>query len=295
MGEVIRRTGSVTDILSDTRETYTEGVAKGGEIKDIVVEEIGPIVTMADAVEADLKQAKADAEPREAALRVANDTADLDLGKIYDDTWNQLGRPAYDRALALVWPGGIGYYADGSTEEQPDRMELLAQLYERGFIARLSAADAQTYADRVRTSAIPLKAALDAARMPTAKVALFERLRTAVARSAQFELVSLKRTLKNKGYSEAVIHSIIPDRPAPPPKKNGGTGPTGPNGGTGATGATGATGGATGATGGASGPTGPSAGGTSGATGATGASGPSGPSAGATGGAGPTGATGGTQ
>jgi hypothetical protein len=51
LGEVIRRTASVDDILQDLHPTSTLGMAKGGDIPAIVDMEIGPIVTMADTVE----------------------------------------------------------------------------------------------------------------------------------------------------------------------------------------------------------------------------------------------------
>src|SRR5262249_34224236 len=135
------------------------------------------------------------------------------------DLWNDLGRPGHDRALSLIFPGGVSYYADGDTEGQPDRMELLSQLLERGMHPKLTKAQANGAAKKVRDAAVSLRAVVDDGRMAIAKVELFRRIRTATGRAAQFELVSLKRSLKNAGYTEAEIHSIIPDRSSPAPKK----------------------------------------------------------------------------
>lgn len=84
------------------------------------------MAVMIDTVEADLADATKTAAPAISAINAENERADDLLGRVYDELWNDLGRPAYDRALTLIFPGGISYYADGDTEGQPDRMELLA-------------------------------------------------------------------------------------------------------------------------------------------------------------------------
>jgi hypothetical protein len=63
------------------------------------------------------------------------------------------------------------------------------------------------------TTAAPLAA--DAARTPRIRQWLFERVRTAVARAAQIELINLKRHYKSMGHTDPEIHSVIPDRPQP--------------------------------------------------------------------------------
>jgi hypothetical protein len=40
-----------------------------------------------------------------------------------------------------------------------------------------------------------------------------QRAKTAVAQSARMQLAQLKRIYKAEGFSEADIHSVIPDRP----------------------------------------------------------------------------------
>jgi len=211
MGRLVRKLAAAETIFSDVGTTMTNAVAKGGEIQAIVEAELKPTATMIETVEADLAAAKKIFVPLDAALVEENKRADGLLGCVYDDLWNELGRPGHDRWLAMLFPGGIGYYADGDVETQPDRMELLAQLLERGVHPKLPQAVAQSAADRVRAGAVSLAAAVEAVRSPEAKVELFERIRLATARVAQFELAGLKRTLISKGYSEKQIHELIPD------------------------------------------------------------------------------------
>jgi hypothetical protein len=93
-------------------------------------------------------------------------------------------------------------------------MELLAKLYERKLHPKLTEAQCVAYAKRVREAATALQADVEAAKTPTANVALLERVRTALGRVAQYELSNLKRAFKIDGMSETQIHEIIPDRPA---------------------------------------------------------------------------------
>lgn len=117
--------------------------------------------------------------------------------------------------LSLLFPGGVGYYADGEDDEQPDRMDLLAELLEAGVHPRLDRAVAGERAKAVRGESALLRAAHDASRGPRLRLRLLDRVRTALGRSAQMELAHTKRRFRAEGYSEAEIHDVIPDRPRP--------------------------------------------------------------------------------
>ncbi|MCC6522215.1 MAG: hypothetical protein IT373_06110 [Polyangiaceae bacterium] len=220
MGDVIRPSAAVDLIFKDARDALTAAIAKGGTVKDRAEQGLAPVVAMVAATEAELLAARETLAPLAAAVAAENDRADASINRIYDDTWNDVGRPANDRYLALMYPGGAGYYTDGDTPGQGTRMELLAKLYDRKLHPKLTAEQAQAYAARIREAATALKADIDAAATPAANVALLERVRTALGRIAQFELANLKRSFKNDGMNEAAIHAIIPDRPvAKKPKK----------------------------------------------------------------------------
>lgn len=213
MGDVIRSSAAVGDIFTDVRITYDESNARGGSIKERAEVGIGPVIAMIDATEQELQTARTQLSPLLANLRAENDRADALLNRVYDETWNDVGRPANDRYLALMWPGGAGYYTDGDTAGQPARMELLAKLYDRALHPKLTKDQSAAYAERIREAAAALKEDVNAAAGPSANVALLERVRTALGRVAQFELANLKRMFKIDGMTEAQIHSIIPDRP----------------------------------------------------------------------------------
>jgi len=217
MGDVIRSTAAVDHIFEDVETTHNEATAKGGAIQERAEQHLGPVIAMIKATEDELKVARQVLAPLASAAKAENDSADALLNRLYDETWNDVGRPANDRYLTLMYPGGAAYYTDGDTAGQPVRMELLARLYERQLHPKLTKDQCLAYAGRIRVAADALKHDIDAAAGPASQVALLERVRTALGRAAQFELASLKRSFKNDGMTEAQIHAIIPDRP--PAKK----------------------------------------------------------------------------
>ncbi len=213
MGDVIRSSAAREEIFKDGRTSLTNARARGGGLQERAEIGLGPAMALVEATEQELATAAAELATLKAALAAENDRADALLDRTYDDTWNDIGRPANDRFLTLMYPGGAGYYTDGDLPGQPTRMELLAKLYEKSIHPKLTSVQAQQYAQRIRHAAADLKADIDAAAAPTANVMLLERTLTAMARVVQFELANLKRLYKIDGLSEAEIHVIIPDRP----------------------------------------------------------------------------------
>lgn len=235
MGEVIRKDASANDIVSDVQTTFEKANARGGAWKELAEQRLGPVITLYQGVEAQLVQARQEAAPLVAQVGAENERADDVIGKVSDDIWNAVGRPASDPALSILFPGGITYYADGDVEGQPDRMAVLAQLLVSNIHPKLDAAKAQAAADEVTTAATALRDVVDAARIPTARIGVLERVRAAVARSAAIELANLKRLYKAASFTETDIHAVIPDRarakkapaaPAPSPSPAQGPGAT---------------------------------------------------------------------
>ena len=213
MGDVIRGSAAREEIFKDGRTSLTNARARGGNRQERAEVSLGPAIALVDVTEQELKTGSGELAILKAALAAENDRADAVLDRTYDDTWNDIGRPANDRFLTLMYPGGAGYYTDGDLPGQPIRMELLAKFYEEGIHPKLTSTQSQAYAQRIRAAAADLKADIDAAAAPTANVMLLERTLTALARVVQFELANLKRMYKIDGLSEAEIHEIIPDRP----------------------------------------------------------------------------------
>lgn len=216
MGEVISKRASRATIMEDVKTTRAGAAAKaaGTEASPWAVagNRLDGVITLYDTTRAKADAARAALTPLAANLTTANDAADDVVRSIGDTIWNELGRPANDPVFELLFPGGTGFYADASLEDQPHLMLLLAELLESNLSPRLTP-NIGPKVTAIREAAAKLEAAVEAARKPRATAKLYDRMLTAVARSGQIELARLKRFWKSEGLSEADIHSVIPDRP----------------------------------------------------------------------------------
>ncbi|MFT3765549.1 MAG: hypothetical protein QM820_08550 [Minicystis sp.] len=219
MPEVIRRTAAAADIVADVGESYLKAVAKQGKWQILAEEHLGPTVKLVETVAVQLADAQKTALPLVLALQAADEHADRVVGKVSDDVWNAVGRPRSDPALDILFPGGNAFYVDGDVAEQPDRMDLLVELLKAGVHPTLPPAVAQSAANTIQAEGDTLRQAVKAAQGPRTKVTLLERVNQAVARSAALKLAGFKRVLKAAGFSEAEIHTVIPDRGKPAPAK----------------------------------------------------------------------------
>jgi hypothetical protein len=219
MGEVIRKDAAADDIAADGNRTLTLATAKGGAWKQLAEERLGPAVLLFNKVVKDLNQAEATLAPLQAAVAAYDNEADDFLGAKSDEMWNLVGRPAFDAAYSLAWPGGASTYADGPDDEQPERMELLAEVLTANLHPKIDAAWSSALAAEVRSRAATYRSLLDAARPVRAKVSLLKKMKGIVARSVQMELSRLKRRYLAEGFQEAEIHQVIPDRSRSKPAK----------------------------------------------------------------------------
>jgi hypothetical protein len=215
---MIAQNAAAKEIFKDVRTAASEGAAQSEAVAAITAKELAPVVLVIDELEAGITSAEKAAAPFVSATNATYASACAAVRMVHDITWNYIGRPASDGKFALLFPGGADHYIDGEAEKLPDRMELLAQLFEKNLHPKLSAAQNQEAAGKLRDAAKAYQDALDAARIPVAKLVLLERTRTTMGRSAHATLANYKRLLKVAGLTEAQIHAIIPNRPRAPKK-----------------------------------------------------------------------------
>jgi hypothetical protein len=211
MGEVIRKDASPDEIIADVRATLHAATGRGSTWRELAEQRLVPVLTLFDGVESQRAAAHAEAEPLLARLDVEHARADEVVSKVMDDVWNAVGRPAADTALSILSPAGVAYYGDGDVLEVSERLEVLAQLLGSGIHPKLSLDKAQVAAGEVKAAATALRSTIEASRVPLTRLMVIERIRAAVARSAQLELAHLKRLYKAAGLSEADIHTVIPE------------------------------------------------------------------------------------
>lgn len=213
MGEVIRKQAAVKDIVSDAKDTLVEARSRGGIWKDLAEARLASPLALYDSVQEQRKQSELAVKPLAAAVRAKNDEADDTIKRHYDEVWNEVGRPQNDAALTVIFPEGGSTYTDGSTEEQPDRMEVLMQLIAAGIHPKLSKVTAERIVKELEVEKNDLEAKVDALRKPAARLRILERVETSLGRVLHTELTRLKKAYKAEGFSEADIHQVIPDRP----------------------------------------------------------------------------------
>ena len=214
MGEVIRRNAAIGDIINDVRTTLTNARARDEEWSAPAEGQLAAVLSLLDGLATEHQAAEAQATSLKARLKAADNQADDLLGRVHDDIWNLVGRPGagYDPYLAVLFPSGASYYAQGDTDEQPARMHLLAELLVSAAHPKIPAAEGEKFAGEIRDGAATLEKVVEELRLPLARLQGLEKMRTAVVRAAQIQLAALKRLYKAKGMSEADIHQVIPDR-----------------------------------------------------------------------------------
>lgn len=220
MGQVIRKDAAAQDIITDANKALTNATARGGRWKTLAESRLAPACAWFANIEAQRIAAEQTLAPLTATVATLNVQADKKIGASYDSIWNEVGRPRSDAALTVMFPDGVATYAQGDTAEQPDRMRVLVTLLGSGIHPRLSTTTANACAADLSAEADGLETAVSAHRKAAAKVKVLLRVQTALAKVVHAELINLKRLYKTEGFSEAEIHTVIPDRPSKTTKQD---------------------------------------------------------------------------
>lgn len=212
MGQVIRKDGAVDDIIADAKQTKLNAEARGGSWKTLAEQRLGPLLLVLADTETKIATAKETKAPAEALLAANVDIASKHVGKVSDDLWNALGRPASDPYMSLVFPGGIGWYTPGDPSTMPARMGLLASLLRTLHHPLLDPAFTAETADKLEATKQVLQLKIAPVMQLRLELDMLDHVRTTLARVAQMELAALKRLYKGYGMREAEIHEVIPAR-----------------------------------------------------------------------------------
>jgi hypothetical protein len=199
MGDVAIRDGTEAAILAEARAALAAFAAKGGAWRRAAEEKLAPLLSLLAGVLSELAKARGAEAPAAAAVAAASEQAAACIERVYEALRDALGRPSFDAAMAILFPGGTGFYTAGSADEKPARMELLAQLLEAGVHPKVPLEAARALAKETRGAGRALREAVDAARIPTARVKLLEEAVLVAAAGAQAELIALGELLEAKG------------------------------------------------------------------------------------------------
>ena len=213
MGQVISSKAAADDIFADIKTTQVNAAARGGKWQELSDQRLTPVSAVVGNLLLRIAAAENDLLPLRAAVDAQDIHSDKFIGQLSDEIWNDIGRPAYDPTYDCVFPGGIAYYTGGADEEQPDRMDLLADLLEMNLISKLDPAKVTDMVQRLRAETETYRQTIAAFAKPSKRLQQTQRAKTAVAQCARMELAHLKRLYKAAGFSEADIHTVIPDHP----------------------------------------------------------------------------------
>ena len=202
MRDVAIRDGTEAAILAEARAALAACAARGGAWKRAAEDRLAPVLSLLAGILAELAKARGAEAPTAAAVTAASERAAASIERVFGALKGAPGRPSFDAAMAILFPGGTGFYTGGMPDEQPDRMELLAQLLEAGVHPKVPIEAARSLAKEARGAAQALREAVDAARIPRARVRLLEEAVLVAAKSAQAELVALGRLVEAGGISE---------------------------------------------------------------------------------------------
>ncbi len=186
MGEVIANKAAADDIFADVVTTHARAVARGGKWQQIAEERLGTVLGVINNLQSRLSAADTAILPLRAAVDAQDKHADQFIGKLSDDIWNAIGRPAFDPTYDVVFPGGIAQYTTGANEEQPDRMDLLANLLEMNLISKLDPATLTDMVKRVRDESAAYRKVVDSFAQPRIELQQLQRAKTAIVYGAEF-------------------------------------------------------------------------------------------------------------
>jgi hypothetical protein len=216
MGHVISKNGAIRDILTDLALTYFRCQERGGVWAAQGTAFLEPVTVLADRSTTDLdrdeKARSRGFSRRDLALTKGADA----VARVYDELYNDLGRPQSDAYLAILIPGGADCIRDEKIQDRAELMDAIANTLETIGHPLLAADRTKAAAATIRAEAAQVREAVTAANKLEAAVRLDELVRKALAQVAQAKLVGLKLSVRALGVGEAQIHEVIPDRKRSP-------------------------------------------------------------------------------
>jgi hypothetical protein len=213
MGRIIANNAGIEDMLDDVAITLVRCRKRGGVWETQGTTFLGDVVVLADRSSTELDQSDKERTNLVSARDVALSTAHRVVGRVYDDLWNDLERPAVDPFLAILFPGGADCVDEEKIADRADTMDAIATTLATVGHPRLPKERTTAAAETIRAEAARLRAAVATANQAVAVWTVHRKVRRALGLVGQAQLSSLKLALRSLRFREAQIHEVIPDRP----------------------------------------------------------------------------------
>lgn len=200
-------------LLGELEDALVSCRNEGDVVQRVAEERLSALIALLSVTAGELQKAKDAAAPLALRLQEIQRGIGERVNELYKDIQQAMGNPAIDVASALLFPGGTGFYTEGSPGEQSDRIELLAQLLEAGMLSKLPAEGKKHFGGKAREISKEILQDAEALRIPRARVALLERSLGVVIKSARLEIGNLKKRLSAEGIAGDVIRRIFAPKP----------------------------------------------------------------------------------
>src|SRR5262252_7472299 len=128
MGEIIRKSAAVADILEDVDTTRTNAKERGGIWLTEAKVNLDPIASQCERADQKLTDANKKLDTATSHRQLVSRRVALIVLRIHDVLYNDLDRPQYDPQLDLMFPGGTAPYTDAPLTDRPIQIRLLAGL-----------------------------------------------------------------------------------------------------------------------------------------------------------------------
>ncbi len=212
MPTMVSRTASSERIHEVGKRALGMAQARGGDVKALAEGRLAPALAALDDNEAALAKARDEDARLHSELMARDSESDLEIGAVFDEMWNAMGRPSQAIDYQMVVNGGKKDWCSGDPAKQAALMAVLAKNI-RGSNHPKLGDKKEAWAARIEQRAAAQAEAARPAEVSYAQLTAIRMQRRTLADAAQVALVRFKRDLMNLGMTEVQAHEIIPDSP----------------------------------------------------------------------------------
>jgi hypothetical protein len=209
---VARERIDVADIIDAIRASLANARARGEPWRVHVEEHLGGVEALLDKLTAGRGAVNGQLTQYEAEIAEHSRKANVFIEETADKIWDRMGRPTNDPLYRILFFPVEGELLTGApSEEQPDRMDLLADMIMAGVYAPLDTEVATAVASEIQKQASAYYIVVDNARRLRRKLKILDALEELIARTGHVQHANLRRSLRAEGFAEAEIHEVVPD------------------------------------------------------------------------------------
>ena len=200
--------------IDDFATTLRRAKKVGGPIDALAQEYLADSMIYIEAAQADAKVSTDASNDAADSLLVGLRRVHLAVGRIYDECWNLLERPAENPWLKLAFPNATSTVTAARPSEQPLRLRHAARILRTRPHPRIDPARAAALATELEGLADDLQALVTARDDARNTQALDASVLKAQVQLGHHQLALLKKAMLADHLSEAEVHRIIPGHSA---------------------------------------------------------------------------------